>query len=67
MQCAALETIPHFSAWSPQNRTRVVVAASVRARVQRMVEGYDFISVVDPMDESRVSCGHGVANGYRCW
>jgi hypothetical protein len=55
MQFAALEPIPHFSAWSPQHRTRVVDAAAVRARVQSMLEGYDFILVVDRLDESLVA------------
>jgi len=55
MQFAALEKIDKHSAWSPNNRTHVLDPKQIEERVQRMLEGYDFMLVVDRMDESLVA------------
>ncbi|CAB9525451.1 expressed unknown protein [Seminavis robusta] len=56
MQFAALEEIPHFSAWSPKDRIRVKNPEDIQERVQRMVQqDYDFMLVVERMDESLVA------------
>lgn len=55
LQFAALKEIEKFSAWSPTNRTAVLNPHQVEANVLRMIEGYDFMLVVDRMDESLVA------------
>jgi len=55
MQFAALDDIPKFSAWSPDARESVQNPDEVQKQVQSIVNGYDFMLVVDRMDESLVA------------
>jgi hypothetical protein len=48
----SLETIPSKSFWSPSRPTHVMNARLVHEKVQALLHGYDFIMVVERMDES---------------
>jgi hypothetical protein len=53
-QFAALEEVPEFSAWSPETGD-VVDPDQIVSRIQEIVDRYDFIAVVERMDESLVA------------
>ena len=55
MQFASLENIPKYSAWNPKERTVVQNPEAIHKRVQDMMNQYDFMLVVDRMDESLVA------------
>ncbi|CAB9498622.1 expressed unknown protein [Seminavis robusta] len=55
LQFAALEPIPYFAAWDPSDRETVQNADKVQAIIHRMMRGYNFMIVVERMEESLVA------------
>jgi hypothetical protein len=55
LQYASLEKIPKNSAWTPENATLVLNPDQVQENVQQIVHNYDFLIVVERMDESLVA------------
>lgn len=53
-QYASLEPVPRFSAWS-RDTGDVIAPDMIAARIKSILNGYDFIAVVERMDESLVA------------
>jgi hypothetical protein len=55
MRYTTLKDIPRNSSWTMEHATKVLNASQVQASVKRIVDDYDFLLVVERMDESLVA------------
>ena len=55
LQFAAMEKIPRYSAWNPLAPETVQNVTALMERVRKTIHGYDFVLVVERMDESLVA------------
>ena len=55
LQYSMLTIIDKWSAWNTSDPTRIINPRQVQRHVQQVIEGYDFIGVVERLDESLVA------------